>query len=131
MNRPPLKKLYYSISEVSELTGVEPHVLRFWEKEFSTLRPRRGRSGNRTYKDRDIEIVKEIRVLLWDEKYTIQGAGERLQAGDLGIETGDVRGAGKALRLAAGERGAQALQPWQSYCHRLANLTGFSTFDWF
>ena len=79
MNRPPLKKLYYSISEVSELTGVEPHVLRFWEKEFSTLRPRRGRSGNRTYKDRDIEIVKEIRVLLWDEKYTIQGAGERLR----------------------------------------------------
>lgn len=79
MNKQPLKKLYYSISEVSELTGVEPHVLRFWEKEFSVLRPRRGRSGNRTYKERDIAIVKEIRALLWDEKYTIQGAGERLK----------------------------------------------------
>ncbi len=79
MNRQPLKKLYYSISEVTELTGVEPHVLRFWEKEFTVLRPRRGRSGNRTYKDRDIEIVKEIRQLLWDQKYTIQGASERLK----------------------------------------------------
>ena len=52
-----LKKIYYSIREVSEITGVEAHVLRFWEKEFPMLRPRRSRSGNRTYKDRDIEIV--------------------------------------------------------------------------
>lgn len=74
-----LKKIYYSIREVSEITGVEAHVLRFWEKEFSTLRPRRGRSGNRTYKDRDIEIIKEIRHLLWDQKFTIQGACEQLK----------------------------------------------------
>jgi DNA-binding transcriptional MerR regulator len=76
-----LKKIYYSIREVSELTGVEAHVLRFWEKEFPMLRPRRGRSGNRTYKDRDIEIVKEIRHLLWDQKFTIQGACEQLRKG--------------------------------------------------
>jgi DNA-binding transcriptional MerR regulator len=74
-----LKKIYYSIREVSELTGVEAHVLRFWEKEFPMLRPRRGRSGNRTYKERDIEIVKEIRHLLWDQKFTIQGACEQLR----------------------------------------------------
>jgi len=74
-----LKKVYYSIREVSELTGVEAHVLRFWEKEFPLLRPRRGRSGNRTYKTRDIEIVKEIRRLLWDQKFTIQGACEQLK----------------------------------------------------
>ena len=74
-----LKKIYYSIREVSEITGVEPHVLRFWEKEFPMLRPRRGRSGNRTYKDRDIEVVKEIRRLLWDQKFTIQGACEQLR----------------------------------------------------
>ena len=79
MSRNPLQKLYYSISEVSELTGVEAHVLRFWEKEFPMLRPRRGRSGNRTYKDRDIEIIKEIRHLLWDQKFTIQGACEQLR----------------------------------------------------
>ena len=76
-----LKKIYYSIREVSELTGVEAHVLRFWEKEFPTLRPRRGRSGNRTYKDRDIEIITEIRHLLWEQKFTIQGACEQLRKG--------------------------------------------------
>ena len=74
-----LKKIYYSIREVSELTGVEAHVLRFWEKEFPVLKPRRGRSGNREYKDRDIDIVKEIRRLLWDQKFTIQGACEQLK----------------------------------------------------
>ena len=74
-----LKKIYYSIREVSTLAGVEAHVLRFWEKEFPMLRPRRGRSGNRTYRDRDIEIVKEIRRLLWDQKFTIQGACEQLR----------------------------------------------------
>jgi DNA-binding transcriptional MerR regulator len=74
-----LKKIYYSIREVSELTGVEPHVLRFWEKKFPMLRPRRGRSGNRTYKERDIEIVKEIRHLLWDQKFTIQLACKQLR----------------------------------------------------
>lgn len=74
-----LKKIYYSIREVSEITGVEAHVLRFWEKEFPMLRPRRSRSGNRTYKDRDIEIVKEIRHLLWEQKFTIQGACEQLR----------------------------------------------------
>jgi len=74
-----LQKLYYSIREVSDLTGVESHVLRFWEKEFSLLRPRRGRSGNRTYKERDIKIVFAIRELLYNQKYTIQGAAERLK----------------------------------------------------
>ncbi|HAA73943.1 TPA: MerR family transcriptional regulator [Candidatus Latescibacteria bacterium] len=79
-----LEKIYYSIREVSEITGVEAHVLRFWEKEFSMLRPRRGRSGNRTYKDRDIEIIKKIRHLLWDQKFTIQGASEQLKIGKAG-----------------------------------------------
>ena len=59
-------------------------MLRFWEKEFSMLRPRRGRSGNRTYKDRDIEIIKMIRHLLWDQKFTIQGASEQLRIGKAG-----------------------------------------------
>ena len=74
-----LKKLYYSIREVSELTGVEPHVLRFWEKEFSQLRPRRGRSGNRTFKERDIKVILAIKDLLYAQKYTIPGAAERLK----------------------------------------------------
>ena len=79
MPRDGLKKLYYSIREVTDITGIEPHVLRFWEKEFSTLRPRRGRSGNRTYKERDIQIILAIKDLLYNQKYTIQGAAERLR----------------------------------------------------
>ena len=74
-----LKKLYYSIREVSDTTGVEAHVLRFWEKGFSQLRPRRGRSGNRAYKERDIKVILAIKDLLYAQKYTIQGAVERLK----------------------------------------------------
>ena len=74
-----IKKLYYSIREVSELTGVESHVLRFWEKEFSQLNPRRGRSGNRTYTERNIKVVLAIKDLLYGQKYTIRGAVERLK----------------------------------------------------
>lgn len=79
MRQESLKKLYYSISEVTECTGVEAHVLRFWEKEFSLLKPRRGKSGNRAYKERDIKIVLAIKDLLYHQKYTIQGAAERLR----------------------------------------------------
>ena len=73
-----IKKLYYSIREVSELTGVESHVLRFWEKEFSQLNPRR-RSGNRAYTERNIKVILAIKDLLYAQKYTIQGAVERLK----------------------------------------------------
>ena len=79
MQKDGLKKLYYSIREVTELTGVEAHVLRFWEKEFSLLRPRRGRSGNRAYKVKDIQIILAIKDLLYKQKYTIQGAADRLR----------------------------------------------------
>lgn len=72
-----IKKLYYSIREVSELTSVESHVLRFWEKEFSQLNPRR-RSGNRAYTERNIKVILAIKDLLYAQKYTIQGAVERL-----------------------------------------------------
>lgn len=74
-----IKKLYYSIREVSELTGVESHVLRFWEKDFSQLNPKRGRSGNRMYTERNIKIILAIKDLLYTQRYTIQGAIERLK----------------------------------------------------
>ena len=79
MGKTEIKKIYYSIREVAEKTGVEPHVLRFWEKEFPMLRPRRGRSGNRSYRERDIWIVLAIKALLYGQKYTIKGAVERLK----------------------------------------------------
>jgi DNA-binding transcriptional MerR regulator len=73
-----IKKTYYSISEVCGLTGLEPHVLRYWETEFSQLRPKKNRAGNRAYREKDIEIVNYIKHLLYDEKYTIPGAKKRL-----------------------------------------------------
>jgi DNA-binding transcriptional MerR regulator len=67
-------KMYYSISEVAEMIGVVPYVLRFWEKEFPHLKPRKNRAGNRAYQPKDIERVTQIKRLLYDEGYTIEGA---------------------------------------------------------
>ena len=72
-------KLYYSISEVSEMTGVKPHVLRYWESEFPDLRPKKNRAGNRSYRDKDIKMVSTIRDLLYKQGYTIQGARNQLR----------------------------------------------------
>jgi len=72
-------KLYYSIAEVSEITSIKPYVLRFWEKEFPTLRPKKNRAGNRTYQLKDIELVKQIKNLLYDQGFTIEGAKSQLR----------------------------------------------------
>ena len=71
---PGIRKLYYSIREVSEQTGLKPHVLRYWEGEFEALRPKKNRAGNRTYTARDLDVVLRVQRLLRDEKYTIEGA---------------------------------------------------------
>ena len=71
---PAIRKLYHSIREVSELTGLKPHVLRYWEGEFEELRPKKNRAGNRTYTARDLDVVMRVQRLLRDEKYTIEGA---------------------------------------------------------
>ena len=72
------KKTYYSIREVCERTSLEPHVLRYWESEFSLLRPKKNRAGNRAYREKDIEIVLNIKRLLYEEQYTIPGAKKKL-----------------------------------------------------
>ena len=72
-------KLYYSISEVARITRLEPYVLRFWEKEFPMLKPRKNRGGNRTYQKHDIEMINRIKQLLYKENYTIAGARNRLK----------------------------------------------------
>lgn len=69
-----IRKLYHSIREVSDATGLPPHVLRYWETEFEPLRPKKNRAGNRAYTDRDLDVVQRIQRLLRDEKYTIEGA---------------------------------------------------------
>jgi len=74
-----IKKLYYSIGDVSEITGLKQYVLRYWETEFSFLNPSKNSAGNRTYKDKDIKIIKEIQNLLYDRKFTIKGAKQYLK----------------------------------------------------
>ena len=71
-------KLYYSISEVCRMTGLEPHVLRYWETEFAQMRPKKNRAGNSAYRMKEIQYIKYIRQLLHEEKYTLQGAKKRL-----------------------------------------------------
>jgi DNA-binding transcriptional MerR regulator len=72
------KKTYYSISEVCTKTSLEPHVLRYWESEFAQLRPKKNRAGNRAYRDKDIEVIRYIKYLLYEEQYTIPGAKKKL-----------------------------------------------------
>ena len=74
-----IKKLYYSIGEVSEITGLKQYVLRYWETEFSQLRPAKNSAGNRTYKNHDLELIGEIQTLLYKRKFTIKGARQYLK----------------------------------------------------
>ena len=74
-----IPKLYHSIAEVSAMTGVERYILRFWETEFSALRPHKNRGGNRIYSEKDIKIVNRIKELLRDKRYTIDGAKQILK----------------------------------------------------
>ncbi len=79
-----LRKLYYSISEVSKLTGLEQYILRYWETEFEQLKPGKNRAGNRIYTNKDIKLILQIKKLLREEKYTIEGAKKILA--DFSIE---------------------------------------------
>ncbi|MCI0706836.1 MAG: MerR family transcriptional regulator [Ignavibacteriae bacterium] len=74
-----IKKLYYSISEVSKITELEQYVLRYWESEFPQLKPAKNRAGNRIYTNKDIKLILHIKKLLRDEKYTIEGAKKVLE----------------------------------------------------
>src|SRR5512145_3336406 len=69
---------FYSIGEVCALTDLKPHVLRYWESQFRFLNPAKNRSGNRVYKSREVELIMLVKHLLYTEKYTIEGARQRL-----------------------------------------------------
>jgi len=73
-------KLYFKIGEVSELLGVEPYVLRYWESEFPTLSPKKSGTGHRLYRRKDVELLLRIKHLLYDKRFTIEGARQWLQA---------------------------------------------------
>ncbi|UCG77687.1 MAG: MerR family transcriptional regulator [Nitrospirota bacterium] len=72
------EKLFYKIGEVSRITGVEAYVLRYWETEFPFLKPRKSNSGQRVYVKKDIELISQIKNLLYNERYTIEGVRKRL-----------------------------------------------------
>ena len=74
-----IKKLYYSIGDVSQMTGLKQYVLRYWETEFSILNPEKNKAGNRRYKKEDIKIIRHIKELLYDKKFTIRGAKQYLK----------------------------------------------------
>src|ERR671917_1942442 len=81
------EKLFFKIGEVCELTGVQAHVLRYWESEFPMLAPQKNRAGQRTYRKRDVEMALRIKELLYEDQYTIAGAKKKLAS--------ELRGASK------------------------------------
>jgi DNA-binding transcriptional MerR regulator len=90
MTEPIARKAYYAIGEVCDLTGLKPHVLRYWETQFEVLSPNKNRAGNRVYRPKDVELILLVRHLLYEEKFTIEGARQRLldmrRAGELAEE---------------------------------------------
>jgi DNA-binding transcriptional MerR regulator len=99
MGRPAVvipEKLFFKIGEVCELAGVQAHVLRYWESEFTMLAPQKNRAGQRVYRKRDVEIALRIKELLYEDQYTIAGAKKRL--------ANDLRSGGK-LKIVSSEDG--------------------------
>ncbi|HSM36665.1 MAG TPA: MerR family transcriptional regulator [Longimicrobiales bacterium] len=82
---------YYSIGEVCEIVDLKPHVLRYWETQFGILSPSKNRSGNRVYRRKEIQLVLLVKRLLYEEKYTIEGARQRLEQLRRGGDLPDAR----------------------------------------
>ncbi len=78
MTTPPPVQEFFAIGDVCSLTGLRPHVLRYWESQFRVLRPTKNRAGNRIYRGREVEVILLIKHLLYTEKFTIDGARQRL-----------------------------------------------------
>ena len=98
-------KLYFKIGEVAELVGVPAHVLRYWESQFRFLNPAKNRSGNRVYQRKEIELIQYVKHLLYTEKYTIEGARQKIDEHRKdGALRAEARGALSAETLADVER---------------------------
>ena len=78
MDEPIAKKAYYSIGEVCDLTGLKAHVLRYWETQFELLHPTKNRAGNRVFRPKEIELILLVKHLLYEQKFTIDGARQKL-----------------------------------------------------
>lgn len=105
-----IPKLYYSISEVSRITGLEQYVLRYWETEFDELRPQKNRAGNRIYSNKDIKFILRIKELLREKRYTIEGAKQILKeqvATDRDLDKMEITDNGAAAQPATAQASAQ------------------------
>jgi DNA-binding transcriptional MerR regulator len=101
------KRLYYKIGEACKLVDIQPYVLRYWETEFPALSPSKSRSGQRVYSEKELEVIRRIKQLLYEEGYTIAGAKKKLDA-ELaagGVEEGEAT-AGESEKEPAGASGA-------------------------
>ena len=99
-------KLYFKIGEVAKLVGVQPHVLRYWEREVSSIKPGKTAANQRRYRRRDVELFRETKRLLYDEKFTLAGAKQRLSEignGRLDIESKEGDAQAVVARSASGE----------------------------
>jgi DNA-binding transcriptional MerR regulator len=100
---PPIPaKRYFTIGEVSELCGVKPHVLRYWEQEFTQLKPVKRRGNRRYYQHHEVLLIRRIRELLYEEGFTISGARNRLDNAVTGDDRQEPRAARAAAPAAAG-----------------------------
>jgi DNA-binding transcriptional MerR regulator len=79
VQKPFVDKVYYRIGEVSRITGVKPHVLRYWESEFKEIKPSKSRSLQRLYRKKDLELIFQIKRLLYEDGYTIAGARAKIK----------------------------------------------------
>src|SRR5690242_21956672 len=98
MSAPQPVQEFFSIGEVCQLTDLKPHVLRYWESQFRFLNPAKNRSGNRVYQRREIELIMLVKHLLYTEKYTIEGARQRIEHYR---KTGELKPAARAALTAA------------------------------
>ncbi|HYO46582.1 MAG TPA: MerR family transcriptional regulator [Gemmatimonadota bacterium] len=112
---PIAKKEYYSIGEVCQITGLKPHVLRYWETQFKGLVPVKNRAGNRAYRRREIEMVQLVKELLYEKKYTIEGARQLLEQMK--------RSAG--MKLESQLEGAKVKDTFETLAEDLAGLVGY------
>src|ERR1700677_2508553 len=108
-------KLYFKIGEVSDLLGVEPYVLRYWETEFATLSPKKSGTGHRLYRRKDVELLLRIKHLLYDRKFTIEGARQTLHE--------EVRGTkARAAKTASVQRDLFSADPLPEIRRELADI---------
>ena len=108
---------FFSIGEVCELTGLKPHVLRYWESQFRFLSPAKNRSGNRVYQRREVELIMLVKHLLYNEKYTIEGARQKVD---------EHRRGGDLKTMARGALTVQSLESLESELKELIALLGTS-----